>query len=229
MFSCCRLDGHAMSHSRSFQGQDLRLPSWSAHLGDHGGFPPFFVHWKKKNLRCVLNRYMHVHEGLKGLYLCVCIYMFLHAPVACIHICIYDYHWISACTVYVCLLCIHACVCSVRASEGTFGYVKVCVSGHTWKNMATINYSSEKKSPMTSKLLNIHLQSPSSCLAFQVWFRGKMHTHTRKYHAIWNDANPVGQLQLRQAAYWLCPRMACHKALEDLGGVISGSAWSART
>ena len=110
--------------------------------------------------------------------ICVCIYMFLHAPVACIHICIYDYHWISACTVYVCLLCIHACVCSVRASEGTFGYVKVCVSGHTWKNMATINYSSEKKSPMTSKLLNIHLQSPSSCLAFQVWFRGKIHTHT---------------------------------------------------
>ena len=173
---------------------------------------------------------MHVHEGLKGLYLCVCIYMFLHAPVACIHICISDYHWLSTCTVYVCLLCIHACVCSVRVSEGTFGYVKVCVSGHAWKNMATINYSSEKKSPMTSKLLNIHLKSPSSCLAVQVWFRGNTHTYTHAQIPVscnmkWRESNcwPTAAETSRILT------LPTDGLSQSLGGVISGSAWSART
>jgi hypothetical protein len=68
---------------------------------------------------------------LKRLIL-MCMYLYVSTCACCMYS--HLHIWLSStCTVYVCLLCIHACVCSVRVSEGTFGYVKVCLWSHVEK------------------------------------------------------------------------------------------------
>ena len=81
------------------------------------------------------NRYMHICEGMYLYHPTPC----LHASVASIQICISDCHWLDM-YIEVCLLCVHACVCSVRVSEcvwlgkGTClgSYVEKCCCNHLY-------------------------------------------------------------------------------------------------